>query len=273
MRRIAFVCVLLLPACASIPGLASPRYTLAPKVNLDVHRGFAQMQTITPGGLVDNPPQTVEQLGQGGRDEDWSLVAKAGDGFSGFELEYRHIAVKDSTNGILVGDFGRVPTGTEANADLRVDHWRLAYFGEVLAHEIEVREEQTVQFQLGAGVALAHRDGDFEVAEDGNTGLLQTVHFADSGVPYFGLRGRVTYDQFSLQIDWLYNPDISFGGDFRGNLQDLEILARYELLDQDIRLLAGYRTMDLNAVGDEDGARFATDFAIEGFVLGVEFDF
>ena len=274
MRSIAALCVsLLLPACTFMPGLDSPKFTLSPRIHLDVHRGEARMQSLQGAMVVDNAPQTMDQLGQNGRDEDWAIVATAGDGFSGLELEYRHIAIEDTSTGILGANYGSVPVGTEVSADLRLDSWRLAYFGEVLGHRFETSNGQEIDVKLAAGVALAHRDGDFEVSEDGNTGVLETVHFSDDGVPYLGLRGRVEWNQLSFDIDWLYSPDISFGGDFTGNLKDFAVIGRYHLEAQDVTLLAGFRWMDVDASGDESGLRYDTDFAVEGFVLGVEFDF
>ncbi len=273
MRAIPILTVLLLlPACTGLPGLDMPVIRISPRLHEDVQYGTTRMQSVQGGGVVDNAPQDMRQLGQNGHDEDWAIVASAGDGFSGAELEYRHIAIADTSTGVLGADFGAVPAGTTVSSKLAGDGWRLAYFGKFLGSTVAVGNQE-IEFALAGAFALTHREMSFGVAEDGNTGVEQRIHFSDSVTPYFGLRGRVAWRDLSLDVDALVNPDISFGSDFRGTQEDIALTMRYRLEAQDVALLAGFRWLDLDTSGEEGGLRYDTGFRVEGFVLGVEIEF
>ncbi len=271
--RALLLVVLLLPSCSSLPGLDAPKFTLSPRMYIAEQTGEASMQSIVGTNVVDNPAQKMHELGQSGTDEDWGIVARLGDGFSGFEAEYRNVENHDTRTGVTSSAFGRIPHDTVVNAVLEMDSWRLAYFGEVLQHSFPLREEDSIRVRLAGAVALVQRDGTFAVKEDGDTGLSQEVNLEGHGVPYLGLRGRVEWREFSLDVDWLISTGISFGGEMDEALNDIEVLGRYHFDAQDIALRAGYRWMEIDTDGDEDGLRFSTNSAVEGFVLGVEFAF
>ena len=120
--------------------------------------------------------------------------------------------------------------------------------------------------------ALTWRDGSFAATQSGG-GLRQSFHLEDRGAAWLGLRGRVAWREASLDLDWLVNPDLAFGGNFDGWAQDVEVMARYRFPDQDVTVLAGYRWSELDASGTADGLRFDSEFSVTAIVLGIEFDF
>jgi hypothetical protein len=273
----AFVLVpLLLPfaalSCTGMPGLDTPRVTLSPRLYLDRLGGGAAMQSLQGTTPVDNPSQSVGAFGQESDDEDWGLVIKAGDGFSGFEGEYRKIELEDADRGTLVADFGRLISGDDVDARFEMDAWRVAYFGEIAGRHREPDAEDDIELRLAGGAALTWRDGSFAATQSGG-GLQQSFHLEDRGAAWLGLRGRVAWREASLDLDWLVNPDLSFGGNFDGWAQDVEVMARYRFPDQDVTVLAGYRWSELDASGTADGLRFDSEFSVTAIVLGIEFDF
>lgn len=260
-------------ACSSIPGLQDPTIQLSPRYYLYKLRGDARMQSVSGGSIVENGSMSISQLGQSKRDDDYGGVLSIGDGFSGIEAEYQRVDMDDTSTGVLTADYGFIPTGTIVSSAFKMDEYRLTYTAELLDHEFEIGEDEFLRVRAGPSAAIAHREGTFSVFEDGNSVLNQGLKFKDDGVPYIGLRGRVEWREFSAQIDWDYNPDITFGGDFEGELHDIEILARYEFEAQDISVLAGYRWSDIQTSGPSGDLRYDMDFKLEGYVLGIEFRF
>lgn len=276
MRAIDLVPLLLscvAVACNGMPGLDTPRVSLSPRLHLDRQHGRATMQSLQGTTIVDNPSQSVDAFGQTNGDEDWSLVVRAGDGFSGLEGEYRDVAIADSVLGSLTSDFGRLSDGDGVDARLTMDTWRVAYFGEIASHRIDPESADALELRLAVGAALSYREARFSLVQAGGGGLSQTLHVEDRGSPWLGLRGRVAWRDASLDLDWLVNPDLSLGGNFDGIQHDVEVMARYRFPDQDVTALAGYRWSQLDASGSENGLRFDTDFSVAAIVLGIEFEF
>ncbi len=126
--------------------------------------------------------------------------------------------------------------------------------------------------RLGIGAAITHREGEFEVfrvTPQGNSGDQQKFDFKDDGLPYGTARARIDYMNLGLQVDYAINPDLTFGSDFDGNMQDLEVTLSYNFIDQGIALTAGWRRSEIPAEGREGSLAFDTDFRLEGFVLGL----
>lgn len=222
----------------------------------------------------------LSELAQDGTDEDIGVVAHLGDGFSGIELYYQRVDIDDSVRTDLPSTFGMIPAGSTVNSNLGYDEFRLGYVGEVYGHEFELGpedEEEYVNLRLGAGLELTHRDGDFEVFEDitgiGRTGLGDSIDFTDSGVIYGKVRGRVSWRQFALQVDFAYSPDLAFGGELEGDHFDTEIQGRYTLFDQDLSLLIGYRRSTFEVTSTEAGFQGDAAFAVDGVFLGIEVGF
>lgn len=259
--------------CSSLPGLQDPEITLSPRFYLYDLTGDARMQSFAPSGVAENAAVSTSQLGQNRRGDDVGGVLAIGDGFSGIEFEYQRIELEDTSTGVLSADFGAVPPATTVSSTFTMDELRLSYTVQLLDHEFDLGEEQYLRVRLGPSATLVHREGGLFVFEDGNSALNQDADFSDDGVPYVGLRGRVDWNDVALQVDWDYNPDLTFGGDFDGELHDLEVLARYEFDAQDISVLAGYRWSDLRTSGSAGDLRYDMDFQLEGWVLALEFTF
>ncbi|MBK8974566.1 MAG: hypothetical protein IPM29_01435 [Planctomycetes bacterium] len=256
--------------CSWLPGLEDPEVVLSPRMYLYQHEGSARMQSFDSGGVVNNAAMDVSLFGQQRRDEDYGGVISIGNGFSGVELFYQRAKIDDSKHGVLTSNFGALTAGTEVNSELDYQEYRIGYVAEVFGHEFPVDDDDDVLIQLGVGGAIDHRTGDFIAYDVANPTSYQVIDFKDDGTPYLWLRGRATWRNVSFQADWSFNPDVDFGGDFEGHRHDLELLGRYTLEAQDVAFLLGYRWSDLPASASEQGLRYDTSFAVEGYVIGLE---
>jgi hypothetical protein len=259
--------------CTSVPGLQDPQVTLSPRYYMYKLGGSARMQSVVDGRIVENAPMGVSTLGLSRRDDDYGGVLAIGDGFAGLEAEYQNIDMDDTGSGVLTSDYGSLPTGTASSSRFRMDEYRLTYVAPLVDHELELDDDNYLRLRFGAGAAIVHREGSFDTEEYANAGNNQGFDFGDAGLPYLSVRGRVEWRDVSLQVDWDYNPDISFGGDFEGHLHDIEILGRYTFDAQDITILAGYRWSDLKLSGNSGELRYDADFQLDGYLVGLEFTF
>ena len=273
LAGLALALLLVAPSCASLPGMQDSSVTLSPRYYRYELRGKARMQSVSGGSIVENAPVSASQLGQNHHDDDIGAVLAIGDGFSGFDLEYQKIEIEDTSAGVLTSDFGRLPSGTIVNSEFAMDEYRVGYVAELFDHEFELSDDDYLRIRIGPGLTVAHREGKLKVISELDPIQNENLKFGDDGVPYLGLRARAEWRSASLQIDWDYNPDLTFGGDFDGELHDVEVLGRYGLESQVVTFLAGYRWSDLQMTSTAVGLRYDTDFRMEGWVLGVEFRF
>ena len=278
MRRlptlfVAATAALVPGGCSWLPGLADPELRIGPRMYLYRHEGEARMQSVGQTAPENNPAMDVSRFGQLRRDEDYGGVLSLGDGFSGVEAQVQLVEIDDSKTGTLTTNFGAVPAGTEVNSNLEYDEYRLGYLAELYGYELEADEDDSILLQVGAGGELVHRNGDFEIFDPlGVPGQRaeQRIRFRSDVTPYLRARGRATWREFSVQADWAFNPDVHFGGEFDGVMNDVEVVVRYLIETQDISLLAGYRWSQLPMSGVEGDLRFDADFWVEGYVLGID---
>ncbi|MGA0058664.1 MAG: hypothetical protein ACO3RU_03660 [Planctomycetota bacterium] len=273
-RSLALACAAVFAsACTSVPGLTDPEVTLSPRYYLYKPKGSARMQSSNGGRISENSKQDLETLGMSRRDDDYGGVVAIGNGFEGIEIEYQKVDLDDTTTGVLSSEYGSLPTGMAVSSEFMMDEMRLSYVAGILDRELDVDDDNWVRFRLGAGGTLVHREGRFKVLEANGGPASQSFKFSDGGVAYLSLRARADWREFSAQIDWDYSPDLAFGGDFEGNVSDLEFLIRYAFEAQDIDLLAGYRWSELQMTGRASELRYDAAFDLNGFVLGLEFRF
>jgi hypothetical protein len=259
---------LALCACESVPGLANPRVTLAPQVTFLRIQGKASMQSLVGGNLVDRPPQTERELGIASREEDVAGTLQVGDGFSGVELGYQPLDVEGTGVGFLDFGFGSLDPGDTVRSELELEEWRLAW----LAQVVGVQPREDLHFQLGLGAALYHRELKLRLRELGGA-RQQRLTLEDPGLPYAVARGRATWGRVFGQVDYALNPDLSWGGDFDGVLNDLALRVGVTFPDQEVALFAGWRFDEFAGDGFEGGRRFDVDLRLEGFFVGGELTF
>src|SRR5690606_20095169 len=219
--------VVLAPACSSWPGLDRPQVDAGAYLALYELRGRARRSSLDAGGNIQrNPGMELSMFGVGDRDDDVGGWSSVGDGFSGFQLDYFKLTMKDTSPGILDTPFGELEAEEEVVTEVEMDEWRARYLAQILEHTFG-----EVRVQLGIGLQLAHRDLKF-FPKRVTTGDGQLVTAKDDGVLYAVARLRASRGPLSVTLDWAYDDGVDFGGDFEGRLQDIELLARYEVLRQ-----------------------------------------
>lgn len=255
--------------CSSLPGFDRPQVDVAAHLAVYQLRGRARMQSIAGGGgLQENGNVDLHDLGVGERDDDVGGTISVGDGFSGTTLSYQKLTMQDSRPATVPTAFGALVPGDEVRTKVVMDELRLRYIGEV--YELQLKNK--VEFTFGLGGAIAHRDLELfpKRTSDGTGQILQ---IKDDGVPYLAGRGRATYGQTSVQLDWAHNFGLDFGGDFDGDLQDIEITVRYAFPLQNVSVYGGWRRSDLPAGGHMGPFTYAAAFVLEGYFLGAEMRF
>jgi len=263
-----------LPGCESMPGLETPELSFSPQLILYELKGDAKMQSA-----LGNQVASIHSrdFGADDRDSSYGGILGYGDGFSGFEATYYRYDLDGSGTGTLGSDFGNVPAGSTVKAEFKMNEYRLGYTAEIFRHSFAIREDQEdMLLRLGLGAALTHRDGDFRVSRNspqGNSGDQQKFNFDDDGLPYGTVRARADYLGLGLQLDYAINPDLTFGSDFDGAMQDLGVTLIYNFVDQGVELTAGWRRSEIPTQGGENGLAFDTDFRLEGFILGLTASF
>lgn len=277
----------LLTSCASIPGFANPSVRVQARLWADTARGDANSSAPAGSGApVGGQNVPLNDLGLDDRGDDIGGLFHLGDGFSGVEFLYQGVDLFDSSPNVLPFAYGVLPAASLINSNLEMNEYRLGYIGEVFDHEFvfgEEDEEEYVNIRLGAGVEVAHRDGDFDVFEVAipdpdlpeiiETGLTNSLSFSDGGAFYGKVRGRVSWRQFALQADFAFSPDLVLGGPVEGPLNDTEIQARYTFFEQGLTLFLGYRRSQFELQDNVQGTAFNADFVIDGFLAGAEFEF
>lgn len=249
--------------CSSWPGFDRPHVELGAYLGLYTLQGRAKMQSAGAQGVQDNPGMRLSEFGLGERDDDVGGILSVGDGFSGIDLNYLQVAMRDTQPGTLSAAFGRLAPGDMVTTTVEMDEWRVRYIAKLFEHTFANR----MRVELGVGAALAHRSLDFAAIKDNGDG--QIIRPGDSGVPYLAARARGTLGAASINLDWAYDDGIDFGGDFDGRLQDVELTGRYEFAGQDVTLIAGYRVSDLPVKGTQGSFDYAADLRLEGFQLGM----
>lgn len=270
--RIPCVCALLaLAACNSFPATADPRVQVSPYLAIYQLRGNLGLQNDPGTGPQDNRRHELRTFGLGDHEEDVGVAVQIGDGFTGLTFDYYRLDHSTTSTGILDDEFGALQIGDEVSMRATMDELRIGYIGEVWSSEVEYRD-RPLEMQVGVGGIVAHRDLALRASTvDG--ARRQNVDIADSGVVYPAVHFRATWHQVRFDARYAISPDLSFGGDFEGTLQDIEAKFSYTVPYQDITLFAGYRYSVLPVDGTQQGLAYTGDLRIDGFLLGVQVSF
>src|SRR5262249_2623543 len=129
-----------------------------------------------------------------------------------------------------------------------------------------------LDFKLAAGGVLAHRDLGMHMHTVDNV-RRQDVRVSDEGVVYPAVRFRATWQSVSLDLEYAISPNLTFGGEFDGVLQDFETRFTYRVPMQDVGIFAGYRYSTLPIEGHEGALAFDGNLRIDGLQLGVVVSF
>ena len=257
--------------CSSLPGLQHPRVTVVPQLVLLEFEGDTAMQSPGSGGgpNVNNGQVDFGELGVSERDDEFAGAIYIGDGFSGVDFTTTLFDLKGSAGGTLTENWGNFLAGDVISTKINGFDVRLRYIAQLYEWWSE-DEEWSVR--LGAGAALGHREFRWRMTESTGT-RTQSLDISDDGLPSAAVRAAVGYQNVGLRADYTINPDLSFGGDFEDIQQELELTAFYAFEDQDLKVTAGYRRTELRAAGDCNSLRYDMDFALDGFVFGLELTF
>jgi hypothetical protein len=265
----AAVSLLFGTGCTTWPGFDRPRVDASAYLAMFRLRGNAKMQSAAGGGgVVDNARLELDELGVGERDDDVGGLITVGDGFSGVDMGFYKLTMKDTTPGRLTSDFGSLLQGQEVITKVEMDEYRVRYIAKVFEQSIQKR----LKIAFGVGGALAHRELEMFPKVVG-TGEGQIVGVRDYGMPYVAARLRGTLGPVSLNLDWAYNDGIDFGGDFDGRMQDVELTGRYEFALQDVAVFAGYRNSEFPARGHEGEFGYELDLRLDGWFIGGQMRF
>ncbi len=227
------------------------------------------MQSVANGGGVqDNAAVDIQDLGVGARDDDVGGTLSVGDGFSGFDLAYQKITMLHVDPTIVTTPFGALAPGDEIQTEIDMDEIRARYVGK--AYELKLKNK--LEFAFGVGGALVHRELKLAARRIAD-GTGQIIEIKDDGVPYLAGRARATYGPASLQLDWAHNFGLDFGGDFDGDLQDVELTARYAFPLQNVSVFGGWRRSDFPAGGHVGPLDWAASLVLDGLFVGAQMRF
>jgi hypothetical protein len=268
MRAFLLLAPCVLTGCSAVPGFDDPRFTAAAHLAHLRLRGTTALQSGAGGAIVSNPPIDVRAFGIEDREDNVGGTLALGEGFSGLELHYLRFETRSLTPAPMPASWGAIDAGDAVRADADLTEWRLRYIARLLGPELG----EQVALRIGAGAALAHRELDF-AATEASIARRHEIHIHDDGVAYAAARGELAWGPAALRADYAYSDDWTFGGDWRGQLDDLEITASYSFEDQDVLVFAGYRRATLPARGSERALIFDTDFVLDGFFVGGRFSF
>lgn len=263
--------LLSLPACTWIPGFEDPELSVSPYVAFyDLH-GETSMQSFNPGP-VNNGSMDLRAFGFSGTETGLGAKAELGDGFSGLLFDYYRLDEIDRDKGTLEFDWGELDAGDMVTASAVMDEFRLSYIARFLGHEFQLRE-RPLDVGLGVGATIAHRRFEFDAVQDPDRLRRQKVEATDDGVVYAVGRARISWEGATLGADYGYSDGWEMGGDFEGEMQDLEIYLRYELENPRVILFGGWRRSELPISGVQDGLDYDMDLVLAGFQLGIGFEF
>jgi hypothetical protein len=252
-----------LAACAAVPGFDDPQVAGGAHYAMFRLRGNTALQSGAGGAIVSNPAIDVREFGIEDSEDDVGFQLAVGDGFSELELHYLRFETEGLAPAPMPASWGRIDAGDAIFADAEMTEWRLRYVAGLLDQQIG--EELTLR--IGAGGLLAHRELDF--AATATSGARRhEIRIHDDGVAYAAARGELAFGPAALRADYAYSDDWTFGGDWNGHLDDLEITASYSFAAQDATVFAGFRRALLGARGVEGNLIYDADFVLDGFFVG-----
>lgn len=265
MRAHAALAACLLAGCSSTT-FAEPQLLVSPYLAVYQLRGAMSMQSQpTPADPIqDNPKQTMRTFGQDHHREDVGVRADFGDGFAGVRVDYYRLHMGTSYKNVIDSDWGRLLAGDLVRMDANMDDVRISYLENVVATTATYRE-QPLKLQFAAGGQLAHRLMSLQARTD--DGMRTQNAQIDGDMLFAAMRGRMSWRELSLDVDYAVSPGLALGGDFEGLQQDFEILARYSL-PRDVTFFAGWRYSEMPAKGDANGFRYDADLKVDGYQFG-----
>jgi hypothetical protein len=258
----------ILPAgCASMPGMAAPRWTLEPRLEWAVMDGRLAMQSPSPSGPVDNAPLGAgSSFGITDRDANiWGRVG-FGDGFSGFSFDVMD-QEHDSRGKQPEGDFGNLIGPNQSLVETDVDAYRLSFAYHAMLFTFTGIESVTIRG--GLGLSVDHESFKLESRRVDGT-QTQKINAKDDGVPMARARLDAEYDVFGARVDfgWMEGDF----GDIDGRSLDLEISGRYRLSER-LAFVAGWKRLDLPLQGRQDLLRYDLDLKSESWFVGLAYTF
>jgi hypothetical protein len=267
MRRLAAVSMLLCSACTSTT-MVEPMFLVSPYMAVYRMRGDVEVQSGSPP--ANNPPQDMNQFGQGDHSEDFGIRADIGDGFGGARFDYYRLEKGTSESGTLTSDWGDLQAGDFVTMDIDMEEFRLGYL-EPLARIEATWRDHPVTFRVAAGAVLAHRDIKLR-ARTTDFSRNQNVEI-EGDVVCPAARVRIGWREVAFDVDYAISPDLALGGDFEGVQQDLEVRISYTLQYRDVTFFGGYRYSEFPAEGTTGAYRYDSDLRLDGFNVGVTVTF
>lgn len=270
----ASVLVALCPLLGSCTAtlLYEPRILVSPYLAMNQVRGRVSAQSSPGGGapVQNNTAQSMRTFGQDRHDDDVGVRADIGDGFGGLRFDYYRMDMFTSRAGILTDDWGALLQGDLVRMRVEMDEFRLGYVEPLLETKVTFRE-QPVSFQGAAGGVLAHRNMQLRAQTD--DGVRRQSFEVDGDVIYAAVRGRASWQNIALDLDYAISPDFTLGGDFGSMQQDIEVRASYTLPMRDVTFFLGYRYSEFEATGNGGNLGYDADLKLDGYQLGVTVSF
>ncbi len=272
MRQLTLLgLALALTACESFPVPTDPRVNVSPYFAHYRLRGDVAMQNNPGSGPENNSPQSLEAMGQGHYADDIGVRADIGDGFSGIRVDYYQLEMGPSGSTTLGDDFGSIPAGATAQAQPKMDEWRLSLTQEVYATKMRWREAP-IDMRLGLGGTWANRRMDVDVRGTDLSGSYAQKIDLGGDVFFAAARYRATLGQVSLDIEYALSPDLQ-SGEWDDITQDFETRLSYAVPFQDVTVFAGWRYATLNGSGSAGGLDYDADMTLDGYQFGVTITF
>jgi hypothetical protein len=180
---------------------------------------------------------------------DFGLLHLTGSGFS----------VKDQATGVLTADFGTIPVNTPVETDLDLQVYKAAATLDLI---------DIGPVRISPGLAA-----DVILSNTTITATSLTVQEDLDGtipLPMLFIQGEADLGivDFVLDLGWL---DASYG-DVSGEILDLEFLARLQPIGP-LTIFVGYRVVQLDITGDQDGDSGRIDLEFEGWMGGLGLHF
>jgi hypothetical protein len=264
--------VLGLAGCDSLPIMGEPQILVAPYGTVYQLHGQSAMASLQGGVPTPNGPHQLSDFGFNQHATDFGLRGEVGDGFAGLHLDWYHMEMESGHRAVLGFDWGALLTGDLVGLSTTMDELRLGYTYEVLRKRFDVRDAKGLELRLALATTLAQRKLVLHGRED--TGLrIQDQHIQDRGQVFPGVHARLGYKDFALDAEYGFSPGLTFGGDYHGNQQDLEVKLSYLIPVQDVEFFAGYRRSDFNARGNDGGFAFDDHLVLDGYFFGARVSF
>ncbi|MCY2955492.1 MAG: hypothetical protein NT107_00460 [Planctomycetota bacterium] len=261
----------LFSACSATQKTAEQRIIVSPYFAGYRLGGKLGMADSQPSGTPTNGQQPMRELGQDRYEEDYGFRADFGNGAAGLRAEWLKLSMHPTDTGVLSDDFGAIPAGSTVNSDVTLEEFRIGYLHEVWTGS-GGPENFLLDLQLAAGGLLSHVSTEIDVRE--TTGSAQqNVSLKDRGILYPALHLRASHQAVAMDLEYALSPNLTFGGDYDGWLQDIEARITYTVPFQDVGLFAGYRFATLPVDSSENGLAVNGDLRIDGIQLGIIISF